>query len=90
MRTRASAKSGTTTALDEGHGHEADCRRREHNNASWRRRAGPRDRVPPRGQRHHDQRYQYGQPTQIRERARDRRNNDNGGEKDGPQGGDPL
>ena len=90
MRTRASREDGTTTALDEGHGHEADSRRREHNQCELAPRAGPRDRVPRRGQRHHDQRYQYGQPTQVRERARDRRNNDNGGEKDGPEGGDPL
>ena len=49
-----------------------------------------RDRVPRRGKRHNDQRYQYGQPKEVRAGVRDRRSNDNGGEKDGPERGQPL
>ena len=82
-------EEGVTTPLDERRGHGADSRRREHNQHESRR-AGSRDRVPRRGNRHNDQRYQYGQPKEIGERARDRRTNDKDGEKDGREGGEPL
>ncbi len=90
MRTRATAKRALRPPSMKAAATKPKAVAASTTNASWRRAPVRVIAYHAAANRHNDQRYQYGQPKEIGERARDRRTNDNGGEKDGPEGGEPL